>query len=403
MITRPAWVTVHRWTSLAILSFLFIAGLTGAPLAFNKELDRFLNPHWFEVEPGVAPLDPLELRATAERAEPRATVDRITLHQPRGESVAIQLIPRVDPATGRPYRLSFDQIFIDPFSGEVLGQRLRQSAALDRAHLMPTLLKVHYTLLLPSPWGKRLMGVVALIWTVNCVIGLYLTMPRFGPGAWRIWRRAWLLAASDALRRWTFDFHRATGLWTWLVLLILAFSGAWMNLATEVFEPASRRVLRYVDLVPAKSSADVRAGDMLDWPEARARGRALLAAHATKEGFEVVRESELALDRARGAFSYAVTSSLDIRKQGGQTRVAFDAFDGRELGFTHPHVASGNALTVWLTALHRVYVGGLAWQIIVGLTGIAVMVMSATGVSMWLLRRANKRAREQAKPARQAA
>jgi uncharacterized iron-regulated membrane protein len=44
---RQSAVLIHRWLGLTMASFLLLAGLTGAILAWNEELDHWLNPELF--------------------------------------------------------------------------------------------------------------------------------------------------------------------------------------------------------------------------------------------------------------------------------------------------------------------------------------------------------------------
>ena len=64
---RPFLVRLHRWFGLAIALFLFVAGLTGALIAWDHELDAALNPDFYTARSDAAPLDPLAL---ATRIEP---------------------------------------------------------------------------------------------------------------------------------------------------------------------------------------------------------------------------------------------------------------------------------------------------------------------------------------------
>jgi uncharacterized iron-regulated membrane protein len=45
---RFAFTLAHRWLGLAIATFLFVSGLTGAVISWDRELDRVLNPIWCE-------------------------------------------------------------------------------------------------------------------------------------------------------------------------------------------------------------------------------------------------------------------------------------------------------------------------------------------------------------------
>ncbi|MGF6133292.1 putative iron-regulated membrane protein [Pseudomonas sp. EB276 TE3739] len=45
---RAFLVLLHRYIGLATAVFLLLAGLTGSVLAFNHELDEWLNPQFYE-------------------------------------------------------------------------------------------------------------------------------------------------------------------------------------------------------------------------------------------------------------------------------------------------------------------------------------------------------------------
>lgn len=141
--TRQTWVLVHRYAGLYMAFFLVVAGLTGSLLAFYDELDAWFNPHWYTVSapPGQAPLAP--------RAPDAAYMTWAE--------------PRIDPATGRPYELGFDQMFLDPYTGALLGQRRWGAVSLAPGNLMPFFYRLHYQLALPGSIGTWLFGIAAML------------------------------------------------------------------------------------------------------------------------------------------------------------------------------------------------------------------------------------------------
>ena len=48
---RKAFLTVHLWAGLIAAVFLFLVGISGAIIAFENELDRFLNSGLYYVQP----------------------------------------------------------------------------------------------------------------------------------------------------------------------------------------------------------------------------------------------------------------------------------------------------------------------------------------------------------------
>ena len=58
---RQAFVLVHRYLGLTMALFLIVAGLTGSVMAFEDEIDAWLNPELFRAaSPGPA-LTPSQL------------------------------------------------------------------------------------------------------------------------------------------------------------------------------------------------------------------------------------------------------------------------------------------------------------------------------------------------------
>lgn len=396
---RPRLVLrLHRWAGLATAGFLIVIGLTGAVLAFQHELEAVVSPELFTATPppGRAAtdfLDPLAVRARVERAFPHARVDHLSFPVP-GQSQMFYLTPRRDPATGQPFPLAHDQAFANPYTGEVLGARLWGQLFADgfrRENLVPFIWRVHEALALPHPWGKLFIGLVSVIWLVDCFVGLALTFPRARP-VLRKWRAAWLIKRKASRARRIFDIHRAGALWSWAGLLFFAFSGMMLNTYDVVYQPLMSLAFTFEPDRPARVP-QAELTPVLDWHAAHERGRAALQAMAANDGFTIEAEDSLWYRPAFGAYMYRTRTSLDIRDTGGRSDLWIDGttgvvrmarFDGR--------AASGDAISAWLRTLHTAQFGGVAYRILVSLVGVLVAVLSITGVLIWL-RKARKRRR----------
>src|SRR5262249_24324315 len=119
-IMRNVFVVVHRWAGLFIAVFLFIAGLTGAVISWDHELDEWLNPHLFDAKATGPALPALDLAAKVEAADPRARVTYVPLSAEPGHTLAMGVDPRLDPKTGNLYDIDYNQAFLDPASGEIV-------------------------------------------------------------------------------------------------------------------------------------------------------------------------------------------------------------------------------------------------------------------------------------------
>ena len=147
---RHHWVLIHRYAGLTMTVFLVIVGLTGSLLAFYHELDRWLNPELLTVPVRDGPmLDPFTLRERAEILEPRARVDGVSLHREPGEAYVLWPQAKTDPATGEPYALTYNELYLDPYTGEKIGARQWGEVSLAKENILSFLYRLHYTLVLP--------------------------------------------------------------------------------------------------------------------------------------------------------------------------------------------------------------------------------------------------------------
>ena len=120
---RAFLVLLHRWFGLFIAVFLIIAGLTGALISWDHELDEWLNPHLFKSQSQGEPLPMLELVRHVEDADPRVRASFFGLEAEPGHNAEIWVDARENPETGQRYELGYDHAFVDPVTGEIVGKR----------------------------------------------------------------------------------------------------------------------------------------------------------------------------------------------------------------------------------------------------------------------------------------
>ncbi len=212
--TRQFWVLMHRYVGLSMTIFLVIVGLSGSVLAFRDPLDLFLNPDLLRVATRDAPmLDPLDLIEKAEANNPDMRVDAAPLYVGPGRSVEFTLTPRVQNGVVKelvtlPGELGVfhdeagvPMIYLDPYTGQVIGERNITKGLSGRKDIIWFLYRLHMTLALPANLaglGARILGVVALLWTLDCFVSFFLTLPKphrihtaTGKSWWARWAPAW--------------------------------------------------------------------------------------------------------------------------------------------------------------------------------------------------------------------
>ena len=182
----------HRWTGLLMTLFLVVVGLTGSILAYGTEIDRLINPQLFaKVQPGAKPLDLPTLAERAEAIAPHARVWYFYYGTSAPDTVSLRCVPRTNPATGKPYDLDFDHLILNPYTGEELGRRREfDNPPLHRINLMAFIYDLHTSMTLGT-FGWTMMGYVALVWTIDCFVGFYLTLPLGLANFLKRWKPAW--------------------------------------------------------------------------------------------------------------------------------------------------------------------------------------------------------------------
>lgn len=382
------FVWLHRWTGLALAGFLILEGLTGSLLAFNTDLTRFFNPRLFAAPPSPdAPR--LDLAALAERAEalaPQARVAYFFYNAP--DQVEILCVPRNDPATGKPFDIGFAYLVLDPWTGKELGRLdAGQYSHGVLPNVMPFVYDLHRSLALAASGGAWVLGVVALVWTLDCFNGFYLTLPLALGRFWRRWKPSWLVKQSAGFFRLNFDLHRASGLWLWPMLLIFGWSSVMFNL-NPVYEWVTNAVFdnpSELDAIVPHPNETPRLG----WRAAQAIGDRLMEEQAGLHGFAVGRPSGIGYEQTYGVYMYAVQGSRDIRERGWNTSLWLDGDTGELKLLDLPTGAhSGETVSRWLYALHFADVRGLlAYRIFVCALGLVIVMLSVTGVYIWWKKR----------------
>jgi len=384
---RRVIVVFHRYAGLVMTVFMIVVALTGSLLAFRTEIERFVAPQLFARERTGTPLDPATLIEKGYAIEPRVQVLAVSLKEDGRAQLGFQ--PRIDPATGKRYALGFNEIFIDPYRGIELGRRRSGDISQGLVNLMPFIRLLHGDLLW-RPTGTRLLGWIAVLWTLDCFAAIYLTLPSWRPlfrpaagqGWFSRWGTSWRVNWSRTAFPLNFQLHRAAGLWVWLLVPMFAWSSVYLNLH-KVYAPVTGAFLDY----PAHNN---HGGELdlpnrldspaLNWRQAMERGKAELS----KAGFTLRRVESLSYSPTAGRYTWRVASNIDIQTTGGRTYVIIDGNSGQLVELRLPSGQhSGLTFTNWIYALHMANVFGLTYRIAVFVSGLVLTMLSITGVYIW--------------------
>jgi uncharacterized iron-regulated membrane protein len=387
-LVRPLLVVLHRWFGLGIALFLFLAGVTGAVIAWNGEIDAALNPEFYNARTAGPPLPALELAKRVEAANPRLRITYLPLGVEPGRTLQAHVEGRIDPEHQAPYALGFNRIAIDPATGEIQARREWGALSLSRLDLMPALYEFHHTLYLPFTVGGIatgiwLMGFVAMVWLVDSVIALTLSFPSI-----KTWRKSFAFRMKRGGYARTFDLHRSGGVWIWGVLIVIAVTSISVALPGPVMRPI-------VSFFSPLSSTPFYDAHRLPMPKpggtALPRERMLELASAAGR--------ELGIAAAPGAIYYE--PSLNVYVIGyfapggddgegplGNPWLYWNAQTGERIASNLP--GRGSAGDIFLETqfpLHSGRIAGVPGRIAVSFAGVMVALLSVTGLLIWLKKR----------------
>ncbi|WP_322048520.1 PepSY-associated TM helix domain-containing protein [Paraburkholderia sp. J67] len=394
---RPLLVRLHRWFGLGTAAFLFLAGLTGAVIAWDHELDSALNPSFYDAATPGTPLSPLELANRLEAEDPQAVVSFMPLAVEPGHTFQVRVQPRLDPKTNQPYALDYNQVALDPVTGAIQGRRMWGAPSLARLNLIPFLYQLHYTLFLPTKMGIDFsvwtMGVVGMVWLLDGFIAIVLAFPNF-----KSWRKSLAFRVKRGGYALTFDLHRSGGVWLWGLLTVIALTSISMNLGSQIVRP----VVSVFSTLAPDPFRTVAPGPVLT-PEEATQARDRIIANAAEAGRrEGITAPPGGLFAVPSLGYYGVgyyAPGADHGDAGlGNPWLIMNARTGQVMARQIPgHGSAGDIFIQMQFPLHSGRIAGLPGRIAISFTGVVIAILSVTGVLIWL-----KKARARRKPAKQA-
>ncbi len=358
--------------------FLGLAAITGCILCFAQPLDETLNADLFFRQKSASPsTDPIVLadRFAARHRELQIVSVPVAIARDRTVSII------VSAAKGKPSP-AYDQLFLDPADGHVVGGR-STAPGWGRRQIVAGIAEFHYNLL-AGDWGRWLMGAMALGWFVSNFVGFYLTLPERRP-FWKGWKRMWRFSFRSVFARLMLDVHRASGLWLMIGVTILAFTSVALNFYDEAYEPAvvkmsplKRSLFDQPAPFPEGASPDLSYGDALG----------LAKVQAARQGLEWSPATALYRpDWNLYGVTFTDNGTLNYHRLGP----VYLYFDARTGAFTHevnPYTDSAGLVMIrMLYPLHSGKIGGTITIALIFILGLATLEMCVTGGYLWWKRR----------------
>ncbi|UHL63873.1 PepSY domain-containing protein [Paralcaligenes sp. KSB-10] len=367
--TLKTWYGIHKWTSLVCTLFLLVICLTGLPLIFHHEIDRWLDDGrpYAVVPADTAPanLDPIVEKARA--LYPKEVINYVFMddEEPR---VLVGMAPSYESAPGLSHAVKFDA-----HTGELLKDG--PLASQEQLTFMGIMLALHVDWFTGLP-GELFLGLMGLLFVVAIVSGVVL----YGPFMKKLPFGAVRAARSRRLK-WL-DLHNLLGIVTLTWGGIVGVTGVINELATPLFSlwqatEVAGLLTAYKDETPPRILTSVQAAR--DTASRALPGHSVISLQFPGNKFSTPHHYMVWLKGAT-----PVTSHLF-------TPVLIDAGSGRITAIAHP--------PWYLTALelsrplHFGDYGGMPLKILWALLDLMTIVVLVSGLYLWVARRKTTNAR----------
>jgi uncharacterized iron-regulated membrane protein len=342
---RKLLFNLHLYCALAAAIFVVIIGVTGSIMAFEPELDRLLNPSLFRVTPQGAPLPASALFRAAAAAYPGQRIGSIRLPQGPDESAQ--------------FGVKGKQVFLNPYTGAILGERAG-------ATMLGTIHQLHLRLLMGEA-GSNVVTIATCVLLFLVISGIYLWWPL----------KRVTIATGAGARRFHFDLHNTAGIFSAAFLLILGATGVAVHFDNRLEDflhqrAGTRRLVRKMTSEAPKSAAPIDVD------------QAIQTALSAMPGTQALVVAPPA--NAKAAYLVALRFPEDLTP-GGRSWVTIDQYDGKILSSQNSRtVAAGSRTIIWNRAIHTGDVYGLPTKTLMSLASLMLVVQAITGVYLWWIK-----------------
>lgn len=214
---------LHRWIGLLSGLVVFIVSITGAIYVFEKELFALFHPSYVTVtaHKGEKTLSLSILKANAQRVTDHPiTLIRVPATDDQRQVYLFEALKRrpkndiVGVFINKEIRY-WDRIFVDPYSGKVLGK-------IDvETNFFWIVRQIHQFLYLRRDVGSTIVGTSVLLFIITLFSGIFLWWPKNRKVAVKRLK----INFSAKWKRLNYDLHQVLGFYAFFVAIVIAATG----------------------------------------------------------------------------------------------------------------------------------------------------------------------------------
>lgn len=368
---------IHLWLAVPFGLIITIICFTGALLVFEDQVTQLTNRHLYYVEsPGS---QPLPVGTLVEKVESQltkgATITGVTIYPQPDRSYQVNLSAPKGAA-----------VYIDPYTGEVLGQS-------QRTPFFRTVFMLHRWLLDSQPadggifWGKRITGISTLLFVIILLSGIVIWWPRSRKGL----KNGIQIALRKGKTCFWHDLHAAGGIYVLLLVLVMALTG--LTWSFDWYKNAFYTLFGVETTAPAKGPAPKEKSLQGPQPGTTTEATAPVTPFACWQQVydQVAAENpdRLKIEITDGTAKVSNNRYGNIR---GTDRYTFDPQSGQITGASlYKDTGNSGKIRGWIYSVHTGAWGGNLTRIIWFLAALLGATLPLTGYYLWIKRLYRKR------------
>jgi len=231
---RKALFQVHLWLGIMLGIFIAIVSISGSIIVFRNEANRLTTPGTGYVKPEAQRLPLDAILAAVIKNRPGDSVVNVSMEG--GPDTAWNV--RTKSKEG--HRI---HNFVDPYRGVVVGVDDYSSK------FMQWMWDLHANLL-AGKRGRFVNGCLALATLIVSLTGLIIWWP-----GWRMLRSGFTLSFKRRLVRQNYDLHKTIGFYSFGLLLVVSFTGAYFAFP-ETYDYLASKLSRVAHVTPPDLCGD---------------------------------------------------------------------------------------------------------------------------------------------------
>lgn len=353
---RKWWGKWHLYLGLIAGLIVSIVGITGSILVFQDEIDQKLNPELFFVEANGTYKNYGEILPLVKKLYPELGAESIMINK---------------GAENPTYRILKDgyqtEVFIDPYTGEVLDSRPRFG------RFIGPVMDIHRSLMIPGV-GRYIVGAASLILLILSITGIRLWLPKKIKQV----KSSLSVKFSTSFTQQNRSWHNILGVFTFPIVSMLSLSGCVFVLNVLILPlmfmlaGSSPKILMNIFGAKSDYSVEYHSLPLSDILESFQK----VEPDATVTAIIFPRDST-------GAYLINAQSPSKMA-EGRKILSTVDQYSGKILFNSEtdlPNVV--HAYLSWIQPIHYGAFGGIITRISVLIGGMIPLILTITGFFIW--------------------